>query len=123
MFFLKGESGCRNIFMTKSPRKKNAGRMVDVGSDCNKKSFKTSLRGLHVCASFFFFFFFVVFLLHVLGIYMCTELVPVLHTRENFVPDLHMCDEYLTNSSHVRSYLLEKFEHKSHLQFIEIYHL
>ena len=51
---------------------------------------------------------------------MCTELVPVLHTRENFVPDLHMCDEYLTNSSHVRSYLLEKFEHKSQLQFIEI---
>ena len=51
---------------------------------------------------------------------MCTELVPVLHTRENFVPDLHMCDEFLTNSSHVRSYLLEKFEHKSHLQFIEI---
>ena len=115
MFFLKRENGCRNIFMTKSPRKKNAGRMVDVGSDCNKKSFTTSLRGLHVRASFFF--------LHVLGIYMCTELVPVLHTRENFVPDLHMCDEYLTNSLHVRSYLLEKFEHKSHLQFIEIYHL
>ena len=39
---------------------------------------------------------------------MCTELVPILHTRENFVPDLHMCDEYLTNSSHVRSYLLQK---------------
>ena len=54
---------------------------------------------------------------------MCTELVTILHTRENFVPDLHMCDEYLTNSSHVRSYLLEKFEHKSHLQFIEIDHL
>ena len=34
---------------------------------------------------------------------MCTELVPVLHTRENFVPDLHMCDEYLTNCSHVRN--------------------
>ena len=54
---------------------------------------------------------------------MCTELVPIPHTRENFVPDLHMCDEYLTNSSHVRSYLLEKFERKSHLQFIEIDHL
>ena len=39
MFFLKRENGCRNIFMTKSPRKKNAGRMVDLGSDCNKKSF------------------------------------------------------------------------------------
>ena len=93
--------------------------MVDVGSDCNKKSLTTSLRGLHVRASFFFFFFF----WHVLGIYMCTELVPVLLSRENFVPDLHMCDEYLTNSSQVRSYLLEKLEHKSHLQFIEIYHL
>ena len=77
--------------------------------------------GAYMYAPVFFFFFFL--LLHVLGIYMCTELVPVLHTRENFVPDLHMCDEYLTNSSHVRSYLLEKFEHKSHLQFIEIYHL
>ena len=54
MFFLKRENGCRNIFMTKSPRKKNAGRMVDVGSDCNKKSFTTSLRGLHVRARFFF---------------------------------------------------------------------
>ena len=93
--------------------------MVDVGSDCNKKSFTTWLRGLHVRASFFFSFFFVVACVRDLG----TELVPVLHTRENFVPDLHMCDEYLTNSSHVRSYLLEKFEHKSHLQFIEIYHL
>ena len=61
MFFLKRENGCRNIFMTKSPRKKNAGRMVDVGSDCNKKSFTTSLRGLHVRASFFFFFFFFFF--------------------------------------------------------------
>ena len=56
MFFLKRENGCRNIFMTKSPRKKNAGRMVDVGSDCNKKSFTTSLRGLHVRASFLLFF-------------------------------------------------------------------
>ena len=74
--------------------------------------------GLTCTRQFFFFFF-----LHVLGIYMCTELVPVLHTRENFVPDLHMCDEYLTNSSHVRSYLLEKFEHNYHLQFIEIYQL
>ena len=54
---------------------------------------------------------------------MCTELVPILHTRKNFVPDLHMCDKYLTNSSHVRSYLHEKFEHKSNLQFIEIDHL
>ena len=34
---------------------------------------------------------------------MCTELVPILHTRENFVPDLHMYDKYLTNSSHIRS--------------------
>ena len=87
--------------------------MVDLGSDCNKKSFTNSLlTGL--TRQFF---------MHVLGINMCTELVPILHTRENFVPDLHMCDEYLTNSSHVRSYLLEKFEHKSHLQFIEIDHL
>ena len=54
---------------------------------------------------------------------MCTELVPIIHTRENCVPDLHMCDEYLINSSHVRSYLHEKFEHKSPLQFIEIDHL
>ena len=89
--------------------------MVDLGSDCNKKSFTNSLlTGL--TRQFFF-------LMHVLGIYMCTELVPILHTRENFVPDLHMRDEYLTNSSHVRSYLLDKFEHKSHLQFIEIDHL
>ena len=43
---------------------------------------------------------------------MCTELVPILHTRENFVPDLHMCDEYLTNSTHIRSYIYMKFEHK-----------
>ena len=54
---------------------------------------------------------------------MCTELVPMFHTRENFVPDFHMCDEYLTNSSHVRSYLHEKFENKSPLQFIEFDHL
>ena len=31
---------------------------------------------------------------------MCTELVPVLHTRENFVPDLHMCDEYSKGHFH-----------------------
>ena len=31
---------------------------------------------------------------------MCTELVPILHTRENFVPDLHMSDHiYLRNLS------------------------
>ena len=122
MFFLKRENGCRNIFMTKSPRKKNAGRMVDVGSDCTGNRLRPRY-GAYMYAPVFFFFFFFFFLLHVLGIYMCTELVPVLHTRENFVPDLHMCDEYLTNSSHVRSYLLEKFEHNSHLQCIEIYQL
>ena len=26
---------------------------------------------------------------------MCTEMVPILHTRENFVPDLHMCEVVL----------------------------
>ena len=54
---------------------------------------------------------------------MCTESVAILHTRENFVPDLYMCDEYLTNSSHVRSYLHEKFERISPLQFIDFDHL
>ena len=69
MFFLKREN-----FHDQISTKKNAGRMVDLGSDCNKKSFTNSLlTGL--TRQFFL-------LLHVLGIYMCTELVPILHTRE-----------------------------------------
>ena len=87
MFFLKRENGCRNIFMTKSPRKKKCppyGRSRVRLQQEIVYELATDRANATV----------VVFLLHVLGIYMCTELVPIFHTRENLVPDLHMCDEY-----------------------------
>ena len=74
MFFLKRENGCRNIFMTKSPRKKcwPYGRSRVRLQQEIIYEFATDWANAPV-----------LFLLHVLGIYMCTELVPILHTREN----------------------------------------